>query len=158
MTIRWLVAALALAAPQGAARSDSGGVEAREVEAREAEVRGVEAPGVEGRVEGARLVGRLPAGESERAGADSRRGPRRSATMKGAVTGVLNLNRASEAELRLLPGIGRGRARAIIARRTKRPFTSVEEVARMKGMKGIVRKLRSHMTVQGDTTLRPVPP
>jgi competence protein ComEA len=78
--------------------------------------------------------------------------------LKNAVTGVVNLNRASEAELRLLPGIGRGRARAIIARREKRPFTSVEEVARMKGMKGIVRKLRPYLTVQGDTTLRPVPP
>ena len=82
----------------------------------------------------------------------------RAAPMKNAVTGVLNVNRASEAELRLLPGIGRGRARAIIARRAKRPFTSVEEIARMKGMKGIVRKLRPHLTVQGDTTLRPVPP
>ena len=82
----------------------------------------------------------------------------RKAPMKGTVTGVVNVNRASEAELRLLPGIGRGRARAIVARRAMRPFTSVEEVARMKGMKGIVRKLRSHLTVQGDTTLRPAPP
>jgi DNA uptake protein ComE-like DNA-binding protein len=82
----------------------------------------------------------------------------RKAPVKAAVTGVVNVNRASEAELRLLPGIGRGRARAIIGRRAKRPFTSVEEVGRMKGMKGIVRKLRSHLTVQGDTTLRPVPP
>jgi competence protein ComEA len=82
----------------------------------------------------------------------------RAVPVKNAVTGVVNVNRASEAELRLLPGIGRGRARAIIARRAKRPFTSVEEIARMKGMKGIVRKLRPHLTVQGDTTLRPVPP
>jgi competence protein ComEA len=82
----------------------------------------------------------------------------RKSPMKAAVTGVLNVNRASEAELRLLPGIGRGRARAIIARRVKRPFTSVEELARMKGMKGVVRKLRTHLTVQGDTTLRPAPP
>ena len=78
--------------------------------------------------------------------------------MKGTVIGVLNVNRASEAELRLLPGIGRGRARAIIARREKRPFTSLEELARMKRMKGVVRKLRTHLTVQGDTTLRPAPP
>ena len=78
--------------------------------------------------------------------------------MKAAVTGVVNVNHASEAELRLLPGIGRGRARAIIARRAKRPFTSIEELARMKGMKGVVRKLRTHLTVQGDTTLRPAPP
>ena len=82
----------------------------------------------------------------------------RKAPMKGAVIGIVNVNRASEAELRLLPGIGRGRARAIIARRAQRPFTSIEELARMKGMKGIVRKLRTHLTVQGDTTLRPAPP
>jgi competence protein ComEA len=77
---------------------------------------------------------------------------------KVAVTGVLNVNRASEAELRLLPGIGRGRAHAIVERRSKRPFSSVEEVARMKGMKGVVQKLRKHLVVEGDTTLRPVPP
>jgi DNA uptake protein ComE-like DNA-binding protein len=90
--------------------------------------------------------------------ADAHCARRRSVPMKGGVEGVLNVNRASEAELRLLPGIGRGRARAIIARRAKRPFTSLEELARMKGMKGVVRKLRSHLTVQGDTTLRPAPP
>jgi competence protein ComEA len=78
--------------------------------------------------------------------------------MKAAVIGVVNVNRASEAELRLLPGIGRGRAKAIVARRAKRPFTSLEELARMKGMKGVVRKLRMHLTVQGDTTVRPAPP
>jgi hypothetical protein len=77
---------------------------------------------------------------------------------KAPLTGVLNVNRASEAELRLLPGIGRGRARAIIERRSKRPFASIEELARMKRMKGVVQKLRRHLTVQGETTLRPVPP
>ena len=77
---------------------------------------------------------------------------------KPRVEGVLNLNRASEAELRLLPGIGRGRAHAIVERRSKRPFSSLEELARMKGMKGVVQKLRAHLTVQGDTTLRPLPP
>ena len=77
---------------------------------------------------------------------------------KAAVTGVVNVNRASEAELRLLPGIGRGRAHAIVERRNKRPFSSLEELARMKGMKGVVQKLRAHLVVQGDTTLRPLPP
>ena len=77
---------------------------------------------------------------------------------KVPVTGVLNVNRASEAELRLLPGIGRGRARAIVERRSKRPFASLAELARMKGMKGVVQKLRAHLVVQGDTTLRPAPP
>lgn len=77
---------------------------------------------------------------------------------KAAVNGVVNVNRASEAELRLLPGIGRGRAHAIVERRAKRPFSSIEELARMKGMKGVVQKLRAHLVVQGDTTLRPAQP
>lgn len=77
---------------------------------------------------------------------------------KPAMSGVVNVNRASEAELRLLPGIGRGRAHAIVERRSKRPFSSIEELARMKGMKGVVQKLRRHLVVEGDTTLRPVPP
>ena len=74
---------------------------------------------------------------------------------KAKVAGVLNVNRASEAELRLLPGIGRGRAHAIVERRNKRPFSSIEELARMKGMKGVVQKLRAQLVVEGDTTLRP---
>jgi len=74
---------------------------------------------------------------------------------KAKVAGVLNVNRASEAELRLLRGIGRGRAHAIVERRSKRPFSSIEELARMKGMKGVVQKLRTHLVVEGDTTLRP---
>jgi len=82
----------------------------------------------------------------------------RAHSAKARVEGVLNVNRASEAELRLLPGIGRGRAHAIVERRNKRPFSSLEELARMKGMKGVVQKLRAHLVVQGDTTLRPLPP
>jgi len=38
----------------------------------------------------------------------------RAHSAKARVEGVLNVNRASEAELRLLPGIGRGRAHAIV--------------------------------------------
>jgi DNA uptake protein ComE-like DNA-binding protein len=74
---------------------------------------------------------------------------------KPPVLGVVNVNRASEAELRLLPGIGRGRAHAIVERRSKRPFASLDELGRMKGMSGVVKRLRSHLVVQGDTTLRP---
>ena len=77
---------------------------------------------------------------------------------KPKMTGVLNVNRATEAELRLLPGIGRGRAHAIVERRTKRPFSSLDELARMKRMKTIVQKNRSHLSVEGETTLRPAAP
>lgn len=72
---------------------------------------------------------------------------------KAAVDGVVNVNRASEAELRLLPGIGKGRAKAIVERRSKRPFTNLDDLARLKGMKSVVRKLRPHLVTEGDTTV-----
>src|SRR5512144_174729 len=77
---------------------------------------------------------------------------------KPPMTGVLNVNRASEAELRLLPGIGKKRAELIVAHREKKPFASLDELARMKGMRNLVHKLRAHLAVQGDTTLRPLRP
>ena len=77
---------------------------------------------------------------------------------KPPMTGVLNVNRATDAELRLLPGIGKRRAELIVERRTKKPFASVDEVGRIKGMRALVQRLRSRLTVQGDTTLRPLRP
>src|SRR5437764_10477197 len=77
---------------------------------------------------------------------------------KAALTGVLNVNRATEAELRLLPGIGKRRAELIVARRQKKPFATVDEVGRIKGMRALVQRLRSRLTLQGDTTLRPLRP
>jgi competence protein ComEA len=77
---------------------------------------------------------------------------------KAALAGVLNVNRATEAELRLLPGIGKRRAELIVARRQKKPFTTVDEIGRIKGMRALVQRLRSKLTVQGDTTLRPLRP
>jgi competence protein ComEA len=84
--------------------------------------------------------------------------PAKKKTGKPPMTGVLNVNRATEAELRLLPGIGKKRAELIVARRQKRPFASVDEVGRIKGMRALVQRLRSKLTVQGDTTLRPFRP
>jgi competence protein ComEA len=77
---------------------------------------------------------------------------------KPPTTGVLNVNRATEAELRLLPGIGKRRAQLIVERRGKKPFATVDEVGRIKGMRALVQRLRSRLTVQGDTTLRPLRP
>jgi len=77
---------------------------------------------------------------------------------KPPMTGVLNVNRATEAELRLLPGIGKKRAELIVERRGKKPFASLEELSRMKGMRNLVHKLRANLAVQGDTTLRPLRP
>jgi competence protein ComEA len=77
---------------------------------------------------------------------------------KPAMTGVLNVNRATEAELRLLPGIGKRRAQLIVERREKKPFKTVDEVGRIKGMRALVQRLRSRFAVEGDTTLRPLRP
>src|SRR3954462_10878266 len=89
------------------------------------------------------------------AGADPSPPAHRKGRGKPPMAGVVNINRASEAELRLLPGIGKKRAQVIVERRDKRPFASLDELARIKGMKGLVRKLKSHLAVSGDTTLRP---
>jgi competence protein ComEA len=77
---------------------------------------------------------------------------------KPAMTGVLNVNRATEAELRLLPGIGKRRAQLIVERRDRKPFANVDEVGRIKGMRALVQRLRARLAVQGDTTLRPLRP
>jgi DNA uptake protein ComE-like DNA-binding protein len=72
--------------------------------------------------------------------------------------GVVNVNRASEAELRLLPGIGKRRAQLIVERRQRRPFTSLEDVGRIPGLRSVVQKLRRHLAVEGDTTIHPARP
>lgn len=99
-----------------------------------------------------------PAAGDERgaAKADPAARPRRHG--KARVEGTLNVNRASEAELRLLPGIGKTRAAQIVARRDKRPFASLEDLARLRGLRKLVQRLRPHLSVSGDTTLRPAPP
>ncbi len=82
----------------------------------------------------------------------------RKKSAKPAMTGVLNVNRATEAELRLLPGVGKRRAQLILERRDKKPFASVDEIGRIKGMRALVQRLRARLAVQGDTTLRPLRP
>jgi competence protein ComEA len=84
--------------------------------------------------------------------------PQHKRSGKPPMAGVLNLNRATEAELQLLPGIGKRRAELIVERRAKKPFASVDEVGRIKGMRALVHRLRSHLAVEGDTTLRPLRP
>ncbi len=84
--------------------------------------------------------------------------PTRKKPGKPPMAGVLNVNRATEAELRLLPGVGKRRAQLILERREKKPFASVDEIGRIKGLHALVQRLRSHLAVQGDTTLRPLRP
>jgi competence ComEA-like helix-hairpin-helix protein len=70
-----------------------------------------------------------------------------------AVEGVVNLNTAPPEVLALLPGIGPAKAVAILAYRKRRPFRTVDELVRIKGLgRKMVRRLRPHLAVAGPTT------
>jgi competence protein ComEA len=69
------------------------------------------------------------------------------------VEGVVNLNTAPPEVLALLPGIGPAKAVAILAYRKRRPFRTVDELVRIKGLgRKMVRRLRPHLAVAGPTT------
>ena len=68
--------------------------------------------------------------------------------------GVVNLNTATVTQLKLLPGIGEGRAHRIVSFRKLKSFKRVVELARVKGIgRKTVRKLKPFITVSGPTTL-----
>ena len=90
---------------------------------------------------GLALLGVLPAGRA-RAG-------------KG-VDGVVNLNTAPAELLSLLPGVGPAKAGAIVTYRTRRPFRTIDELVRIKGIgRKMVRRLRPHLAIAGPTTATP---
>jgi competence protein ComEA len=72
-----------------------------------------------------------------------------------AVDGVVNLNTAPPEMLSLLPGIGPAKAAEIAGYRKRRPFRTVDELVRIKGIgRKMVRRLRAHLAVAGPTTAR----
>jgi competence protein ComEA len=80
------------------------------------------------------------------------------AAKKGLAPGErIDLNRCSAAELMRLPGIGRKRAEAVIARRARAPYRRVEDVVAVKGIsRRWLEKNRAHLTV-GATPARVAP-
>jgi competence protein ComEA len=71
------------------------------------------------------------------------------------VDGVINLNTAPADLLSLLPGVGPAKAGAIVTYRTRRPFRTVDELVRIKGIgRKMVRRLRPHLAVAGPTTAK----
>ena len=69
------------------------------------------------------------------------------------VDGVINLNTAPAEVLSLLPGVGPAKADAIVTYRRRRPFRTVDELVRIKGIgRKMVRGLRLHLAVAGPTT------
>lgn len=71
-------------------------------------------------------------------------------TLHSIEAGQLDLNAAGVAELDALPGIGRARARAIIAfRDSAGPFRKVEELSRVPGISAsLVRRLAEKLLVR----------
>ncbi len=80
-------------------------------------------------------------------------------TAKRAIgTGVVNLNTATLDQLDALPGISPRVAAAVVAERTGRPFSRLEDVMRVKGMsRKRFERLRPHLTVTGSTSFVPAP-
>lgn len=77
------------------------------------------------------------------------------AQAKGQLSGVVNINEASVAQLTMLPGIGPKRAEAIREYAAAHPFKNVEELKAIKGIgdKGL-EKLKPYLTVSGPTTAK----
>jgi competence protein ComEA len=73
------------------------------------------------------------------------------------ITGVVNVNTATAAELEMLPGIGASRAKAVIeAREAKGGFKSLDDLLAVKGIgEASLAKLRPHLTLEGKTTVHP---
>ena len=72
------------------------------------------------------------------------------------LTGVVNINTATAAELQLLPGIGEARARAVLAlRKRSGGFKSVDELAQVKGIGATaLDRMRPYVRTEGKTTAR----
>jgi competence protein ComEA len=76
----------------------------------------------------------------------------------GSDSGVVNINTASAKQLQVLKGIGAKKAQAIVSYRAEKPFESIQDLTKVKGIgKKLVQKLRSMVVLKGETTLKPRP-
>ncbi|HQP31461.1 MAG TPA: helix-hairpin-helix domain-containing protein [Deltaproteobacteria bacterium] len=72
------------------------------------------------------------------------------------VEGVLNINSATVDELKMLPGVGPGIARDIVAyRQAKGPFKNVADLDKVKGIgKKKFEEIKPYCTLEGKSTLK----
>lgn len=75
-----------------------------------------------------------------------------------AAHGVINVNRSTQEQFMMLPGIGEKTAKNILAyRQTNGPFRSIDDLSRVKGIsKKKLDKLRPNLTLDGQNTYIPV--
>lgn len=76
---------------------------------------------------------------------------------KGKLMGTINMNTASAEQLDLLPGIGESRAQQILALRTKKPFSGIDDLLEIKGVgEKMLASWASYLVFEGTTTLKEV--
>ncbi|MDO8644612.1 MAG: helix-hairpin-helix domain-containing protein [bacterium] len=69
-----------------------------------------------------------------------------------AITGVVNINTATQQELTLLPGVGVKKAEAIVA---ARPFKTPADIVKVKGIgPKQFEKMQGSITTEGSTTAK----
>ncbi|HEX2678029.1 MAG TPA: helix-hairpin-helix domain-containing protein [Polyangiales bacterium] len=100
----------------------------------------------------------LCSGSGARAEVSAHGQPAPSASSAPASTpsGVVNINTATADELTRLPGVGPGRAKAILELRGRiKRFEKVDDLMRVKGIgRATFRKLRPMLTIEGATTMQ----
>ena len=78
------------------------------------------------------------------------------ASVTDARAAAVDVNTASAAELEALPGIGAAKAAAIVEERQVRPFASIEDLERVRGVgPALVAELRPHITVSPAPASKP---
>ena len=78
------------------------------------------------------------------------------AVVTDARAAAVDVNTASAAELEALPGIGAAKAAAIVEERQVRPFASIEDLERVRGIgPALVAELRPHITVAPAPASKP---
>jgi len=75
---------------------------------------------------------------------------------KASVSGKLNINTATAAQIELLPGIGAAKSQAIIDyRNTNGNFKKIEDLQNVKGIKEKkIEKFKEYIIFEGETTLK----